>query len=109
MSISLKVTSLKEPLDIDLQLMASELDTSVKNMKYLSNEIMDDALLSESFNKLCANIEVSENEVTSFNDNTTLYEYLDESVVVHNVLGLKYVIFDSMITNKIESKLNSYK
>ena len=34
MPISKKITDLKEPLEIDLQLMATELDTSVKNMKF---------------------------------------------------------------------------
>ena len=108
MSKSLRITSLKEPLDIDLQLMASELDTSVKNMKYLTADNFADAIEVESFDKLCKDIEQGV-EITSFDDNTVLYEYLEESVIIHNILGVKYVIFDSLITNKIESRMNSYR
>ena len=110
MSISKKITSLQEPLDIDLQLIASELDTSVKDMKYLSKSIMDDAVSIDAFDKLCEDIEHGEGlEITSFDDNSSLYEYLDEAIIIHNILGIKYIIFDSIITQKLENKMNSYK
>lgn len=109
MTISKRITDLKEPLDIDLQMVASELDTSVKNMKYISAIIITDAIEVEAFGKLCDSIEIDEgSEISSFDDNTTLYEFLDEAVVVHSILGNKYVIFDSLITAKIEAKMNSY-
>lgn len=110
MPISKKITDLKEPLEIDLQLMAIELDTSVKNMKFLSKTILEDAIMLDAFDKLCYDIENIEGyEVTSFNDNTILFEYLDEAVIVHEILGLKYILFDSLITVKIESRMNSYR
>lgn len=110
MLISRKITSLKEPLDIDLQSIASELDTSVKDMKYLSKDIMDDALLIDAFDKLCKDIEGEGGlEITSFDDNSFLYEYLDESIIVHDILGVRHIIFDSIIAQKIENKLSSYK
>ena len=71
---------------------------------------MDDALLIDAFDRLCKDIESGDGaEITTFNDNTILYEYLDEAVVVYNILGIKYIIFDSLVTQKIESKLTSYR
>ena len=110
MPISKKIKELKEPLEVDLQLMASELDTSVKNMKYLSKDIMTDALSIDAFDSLLEDIERGEGiEVTTFDDNTILYEYLDEAIVIHNVLGVRYILFDSMVTQKMESRLDSYR
>lgn len=110
MPFSKKITTLKEPLEIDLQLMASELDTSVKSMKFLSKTILEDAILCEAFDKLCDDIENGEgSEVTSFDDNTVLFEYLNEAIIIHQILGFKYVLFDSLITMKIESRMNSYR
>ena len=64
----------------------------------------------DAFDALVEDIERGEgSEVTTFDDNTILYEYLDEAVVVHNVLGVRYVLFDSMVTQKIENKLDSYR
>lgn len=110
MPISKKIKELKEPLEVDLQLMASELDTSVKNMKYLSKDLMTDATSIDAFYALVEDIERGEGiEITTFDDNTVLYEYLDEAIVIHNVLGVRYILFDSMITQKVENKLDSYR
>lgn len=110
MPISKKIKELKEPLEVDLQLMASELDTSVKNMKYLSKDLMTDAMSIDAFDTLVEDIERGEGiEITTFDDNTVLYEYLDEAIVIHNVLGVRYILFDSMITQKVENKLDSYR
>lgn len=110
MPISKKIKELKEPLEVDLQLMASELDTSVKNMKYLSKDLMTDATSIYAFDTLVEDIERGEGiEITTFDDNTVLYEYLDEAIVIHNVLGVRYILFDSMITQKVENKLDSYR
>ena len=109
MLISKKIKELKEPLEVDLQLMASELDTSVKNMKYLSKDLMTDATSIDAFDALVEDIERGEGiEITTFDDNTVLYEYLYEAIVIHNVLGVRYILFDSMITQKVENKLYSY-
>lgn len=48
MPISQKLNKLSEPLDIDYQLMASELDTSIKDMKYLSKDMMQDAISTDA-------------------------------------------------------------
>lgn len=110
MPISKKIKELKEPLEVDLQLIASELDTSVKNMKYLSKDLMTDATSIDAFDALVEDIERGEGiEITTFDDNTVLYEYLYEAIVIHNVLGVRYILFDSMITQKVENKLDSYR
>ena len=88
MPISKKIKDLKEPLDVDLQLIATELDTSVKSMKYLCAEQMTDANTLDAFNRLVEDItQINGVEVTSFDDNTILYEYLDEAIVIHSVAG----------------------
>lgn len=110
MPISQKLNKLSEPLDIDYQLMAFELDTSVKDMKYLSKDMMQDAISSDAFDALINDIENIEGvEITSFNDNTVLYEYLDEAVVVHTNLSNKVILFDSMFTQKIENRMDGYR
>ena len=110
MPISQKLNKLSEPLDIDYQLMASELDTSIKDMKYLSKDMMQDAIASDAFDALINDIENIEGvEITSFNDNTVLYEYLNEAVVVYTNLSNKVILFDSMLTQKIENRMYSYR
>lgn len=88
MPISKKITDLKEPLEIDLQLMAIELDTSVKNMKFLSKTILEDAIMLDAFDKLCYDIENIEGyEVTSFNDNTIYLNILMKRLLFMKFLG----------------------
>lgn len=110
MPISKKLSKIKEPLGIDLQLMAAELDTSVDRMKFLSHEVITDSIETEAFKKLCEDIEFDSGcEITAFDDYTILYEYLDEAIILHTNLGLKTIIFSSDLTTKIEAKLDSYK
>ena len=85
------------------------MDTSAKRIKFISNSILEDAISLDCFNCLVKDIEHGEGvEITSFNDNTILYEYLDEAIVVYTMLSEKCVLFDSMVTVKIENKMNSY-
>lgn len=110
MPISQKLNKLSEPLDIDYQLMASELDTSIKDMKYLSKDMIQDAISLDAFDALINDIENIEGvEITSFDDNTVLYEYLDEAIVVHTNLSNKVILFDFTLTQKIENRMNSYR
>ena len=109
MPISKKIRNLKEPLDIDFQLMASEMDTSVNHIRFISKSILTDALEIECFEKFISDIEKENGiEITAFNDNTILYEYLDEAIVIHTILADKYILFDYYITKKIENKINSF-
>ena len=71
--------------------------------------MMNDSLEIDAFNKFSNEIEENGVEITSFDDNTVLVEYLEEPIVVHTILGSKSLIFDEIISNKIEQKMNSYK
>lgn len=109
MPVSKKLTMMKEPLEIDLQLAAAEIDTSVPRMKYLSNTIMEDAILIDAFRLLWEDIRQNAPEITSLDGNTVLVEYLEEAIIIYENLENKYIIFDSAITQKVEEALNSYK
>jgi hypothetical protein len=62
-----------------------------------------------AFNHLISDIENNEGvEIVSFDDNTIMYEYLSEAIIVHTMLDNKFLIFDSLIAKQIETKLNSY-
>jgi len=110
MAIAKKISVIEEEIDINYQLIACELDTSVKNMKYISKDILQDAITLESFEKLVKNIEIEDGtEITSFDDNTVLYEYENEAIILHTTLGNKYIIFDEDVRKKIENKLNYFR
>lgn len=108
--ISKKIVDIQESLDIDLQLIASDLDTSVKDIRYISKNIIQDAILFDAFTALIDNIKKDEGfEITSFDDNTILYEYLDDFVVINTNLGNDTILFDSSVRQKIENRINHYR
>lgn len=109
MAISKKLSKIAENLELNIQLMATELDTSAAYLRYLSKDLLIGGISISEFDSLVKDIEENGVEITSIDDNTVVYEYLDEAVVIHTVLGEKYILFDSMITRKIENKLDSYK
>lgn len=108
-AISKFLKDLPTPLDIPLQLVAVEMDTSAKRIKYLNPEVCSDKITCERFEKLIAVVESGERgaEISSIDDNTVLYEFDQEAVVIHNELGSKWLLFDSVITAKIENALMS--
>lgn len=108
--LSRRIGSMKEPLDVDFQLIAVELDTSPNRLKYLSEDIITDAVAIDAFVRLLEDIEkINGVEITSFDDNTVMYEYRDEAIIIHEILGMKYLIFDSLITCRVEAWLDNYK
>jgi len=110
MGLSKNLTEISEQLDLDLQLMASELDTSAKGMRYLSSDLMEDQIVKDCFIALCEDIESGEgDEVASIDENTVLYEFMDEAVLIHSNLSVKYVIFDIVIAKRMENRLSSYR
>nr|DAY08602.1 MAG TPA: hypothetical protein [Caudoviricetes sp.] len=106
---SKKLTTMKEPLEMDLQLVATELDTSVTFMRYLSDTIMEDGLSIDAFRRLWDNIKETAPEISSIDDNTVLVEYAEEAIILHETLENKYIIFDAEVTCIIEKSFNSYK
>ena len=106
-AISKFLKDLREPLDISLQLVAAEMDTSGKRIKYLNPDLCSDKITCEKFNKFIQAVENGElgTEISSIDDNTVLYEFDSEAVVIHSVLGVKWLLFDSAVTVKVESAL----
>lgn len=100
---------IKNNLEIDWQLMATELDTSVNRMKCISNTLLDDCLSLECFEKFVNEIEnINGSEVVSLNDNAIIYNYDDEYIVIYTILGDKYILFDGMIRYKMERGVKRY-
>ena len=105
-----RVAAIKDEIDIDWQLIAADLDTSVNTMRYLHKNAEYDALKCEQFDALVNDIENVEGiECSSYDDNLVLYKFLGEAVMVYTLSGDKYVIFDTTIAKMIESKMNNYK
>lgn len=106
-AISKFLKDLREPLDIPLQLVAVEMDTSAKRIKYLNPDLCSDKISSERYDKFIAGVESGETatEISSIDDNTVLYEFDSEAIVIHSVLGIKWLLFDSAVTVKVESAL----
>lgn len=106
---SKRVTIIKEDIDIDWQLIAADLDTSVNTMRYLHKDADYDGLKCQQFDALVNDIEHGEgSECNTYDDNLILYEFLGEAVMVYTLSGDKYVIFDVCIAKMIEARMNSY-
>ena len=91
-------------VDVDLQIVATELDTSVNDLKYIDRNSCSDAIKIENFDSLMNDIE--DEEVYSFDDNTVLYTYCDEPVIIFTTLTNKFVIFDKSMTLKMHHRLS---
>lgn len=103
-----KLTTLKEPLEINIQLIATELDTSANYLRCVAKEWLEDGIEIECFDKLINDIESNGVEITSFDDNTIMYEFDEEAIIIHTILGVKYLIFDSNISLKIKNKMAEF-
>lgn len=106
---SKRVISIKDEIDVDWQLIATELDTSLHLMRYLHKEDDWDSLRLDQFDALVNNIENEDGvECYSYNDYMVLYEYMNEPVIVFTIANDKYVIFDVNNAKQIERQMNSY-
>ena len=106
--IAKKLTTLPEPLDFDLQLVADELDTSGNNLVYLRKEMFTDAISFDKFQFFLKEIQKNGVEIESFNDNTILYEFDNEVLIVYTLLNETYVIFDDILARHFENMIASY-
>lgn len=108
--IANKLTSIRDTLDLDIQLLAMEMDYSAKDLRYISNEMITDGVLLEKFNKMTQEIvdEVIAQEACTLDDNTIMYEFENESVVINRQLARVILIFDNLLTTTIEHRLNNY-
>lgn len=96
---------IKDSPDFDMQMVAIELDTSAKRLKYLSASKTVDAYENEKFSKFFDKIRNNEVVVTSINDNTDLYELSESSIVVvlYEDLTDRFIIFDIQDAKRIEN------
>lgn len=106
--IAKKLTTLTEPLDFDLQLVADELDTSGNNLVYLNKGLFTDAISFDKFQFFLKDIQENGVEIESFNDNTILYEFDNEALIVYTMLSETYVIFDDILAQHFENMISNY-
>lgn len=106
-TIARNVTEIINDVDLDFQLIATEMDTSVADMLYITEKNCYGTENGvEQFKKLVDDIRnVNGVEVTSFDDNTALYEYFNEAVILNTVFGENTLFFDSMVAGLIEERL----
>ena len=102
-------TGLKDEIDVDWQLIAADIDTSVHLLRYLHKDEEYDCLKCEQFDWLINEIEnVNGSECVSYNDYMVLYEYMNEPVIIYTLNNDKYVIFEISAAKMIEAKMSSY-
>ena len=106
-----KITELKESLDLDIQAVACELDTSAKRLRYYCLRDADNDLDIKGFNEAFEFIKNCEDLVVSINDNTELYEIRESYsiVVLYEDLNDKFIIFDIENKREVESMINKRK
>jgi hypothetical protein len=101
---SQQLTKLKPELELDLQLVASELDCTASDLRYFHSEVMTSIEENAEFMALSEAIKET-GEVTSLDDNTVLYEFLDQPVLIHKDFVSEFIIFDRSFI----SIYNAYK
>jgi len=93
-----------QELDFDIQIIATELDTSVNRLCYVSRKELEDGISIENFDKLFEEI-AEGGEITSFTNEISLYEYLCEPIILVSRIDEKMVVFDRTMQKKIERKI----
>ena len=88
-------------LEIDLQLLASEMDSKVKDLLFFSDYFCEDSEDIEAFNSMWAALKELMPE-SSFDDDTEIYEVEEIIVVTHETLTEKYIICENKDLHKIK-------
>lgn len=106
---SKRIISVKDELDVDWQLVAADIDTSVHLLRYLHREEEWDSLKRQQFDALVEDIEkINGVECYSYNDYMILYEYMSEPVIIFSLADDKYVIFDVGVAKMIEKTMDGF-
>lgn len=95
-------------IDFDIQTIATELDTSVNDLRYISRDDMEDGISLDNFDTLFEGIRM-EGEITAFTDDMSLYEYECEPFILISKTDEKIIIFDIGLRSMIEGIINSVK
>lgn len=108
--VSESIRKMRSSIEIDLQLLACELDISVGDLYYISTETWGtDSMGAERFERWVENVRLGlvegVVEVSSFDDNTEIYLWDgDRGVfIIHNNLGFSYLLFDKSIRAEVEN------
>jgi len=88
-------------LDIDLQLLAGEMDTQVKDLVFLSDFSAMTIEDIEEFDSIWEKLKEFES-FSSFDDDTELYDIEDAVLATHETLTDKYVICENKDLRKIK-------
>lgn len=88
-------------VEIDLQLLASEMDASLKELVFLHDAAATDCNDIEFFEKIWHNLKESVSLV-SIDDDTEIYEYGDIVVATHETMTDKFIICRNTEYHKIK-------
>lgn len=106
--ISKNISQLEDTVDMDMSVMAAELDTSPRHLKYIARNIILDSIMLDGFDRLTSEIKNSM-ELISFDDNTVLHEWNAIPVILFEKLGERILLFEDVYAYRIEAKLISYR
>lgn len=98
-----------EPLDLDLQLLSSEMDTQVNDLRILTADSLTDAQEVDNFNGLLEKIESEGDFIGDFDDRTTFYFLNEIEFAAHKTLYQNYIIFDKTNKTKVNALFYSYR
>ena len=90
-----RLLKLTEPLDLDLQLVATELDTSAVDLFYFCSDEQKSVMDTEEFNNLLQKVQEG-GSVFDLNGNTVMYEFLEQPIIIYQYLATTYIIFDRL-------------
>lgn len=95
--------------DLNIQLVATEMDTSAQYLQVVSERFMKDAIERDCFDKLYKNIRANGVEIVAFDDHTVMMDFDDQVIVLRKTIENRYIIFDANIKEGLEDVFNSYK
>lgn len=103
-----KLLQLKEALEVNIQQLATELDTSARCLCAI---VEDECTTGEEIAQLQTAVQditrsISGQQIVAFDDNTELYEWCDVPVVVYAGLNRTAIIFDNEHRQDVESLLS---
>lgn len=104
-----KISSIKNLIEIDVQLIAIELDCNASDLRVICNNTITDSISSENFELFWNNIKNEGFCSFSFDDNTDLYLFNNYEIILHSNLNCKSIIFELKNGSRIENVFNSYK
>lgn len=91
-------------IEFDLQQVANDFDVSVADMRYIDRNSCNDGITSEGFDRFVREIRSSTAQ-TSYDDNTELYYWNGNPVIVCTQLYNQIIIFDKDIALRVDNAI----